>query len=61
LVSTVRLIDEPERGADTRRRDPMSPGINMSGATCAICGAGVHIDDHEGPVACDGCGKPIDN
>ncbi len=39
----------------------MSPGNNMSGATCAICGAGVHIDDHEGPVACDGCGKPTDN
>ncbi len=39
----------------------MSPAIDLSGATCAICGAGVHIDEHEGRVACDACEKPTDN
>ncbi len=29
--------------------------------SCAICGAGVHLDDKEGRVACDGCGVPTDN
>ena len=35
--------------------------INMTTATCALCGAGVHIDDHEGRVACNGCGMATDN
>lgn len=30
-------------------------------AICAMCGKGLHIDDHEGRVACDGCNLPIDN
>lgn len=30
-------------------------------ATCGLCGKGVHIDDHEGRVACDGCGLATDN
>ena len=29
--------------------------------TCATCGKGLHIDDHEGRVACDGCNLPVDN
>jgi ribosomal protein S27AE len=28
---------------------------------CALCGKGVHIDNHEGRVACDGCGMATDN
>jgi ribosomal protein S27AE len=35
--------------------------IDISNATCALCGAGIHIDDHEGRVACDGCGMATDN
>jgi ribosomal protein S27AE len=35
--------------------------LDLTGATCAICGAGVHIDNHEGRVACNDCGMPTDN
>jgi len=35
--------------------------IDLSSATCALCGAGVHIDDHEGRVACNGCKMATDN
>jgi len=30
-------------------------------ASCALCGKGVHIDSHEGRVACNGCGMATDN
>ncbi|MDQ3896487.1 MAG: hypothetical protein M3326_04395 [Actinomycetota bacterium] len=30
-------------------------------ATCALCGKGVHIDNHEGRVACNGCNMATDN
>jgi hypothetical protein len=33
----------------------------VSRGTCALCGKGVHIDSHEGRVACDGCGMATDN
>lgn len=39
----------------------MMKNVDLSAASCAICGAGVHIDDHEGRVACDSCGMPTDN
>ncbi len=39
----------------------MTQATDLSGATCAICGNGVHIDDHEGRVACNGCGMATDN
>jgi len=29
--------------------------------TCALCGKGVHIDNHEGRVACNGCNMATDN
>jgi hypothetical protein len=29
--------------------------------SCALCGRGVHLDDKEGRVACDGCDIPTDN
>lgn len=35
--------------------------LDLSNATCALCGAGVHFDDHEGRVACNGCGMATDN
>jgi hypothetical protein len=28
---------------------------------CALCGKGVHIDSHEGRVACNGCNMATDN
>ncbi len=28
---------------------------------CALCGKGVHIDNHEGRVACNGCNMATDN
>jgi len=33
----------------------------LSQGVCALCGKGVHIDDHEGRVACDGCNMATDN
>jgi len=30
-------------------------------SSCALCGKGVHIDNHEGRVACNGCGMATDN
>lgn len=33
----------------------------LSRAVCALCGMGVHIDDHEGRVACNGCNMATDN
>ncbi|MGI9032778.1 MAG: hypothetical protein ACR2HY_03655 [Acidimicrobiales bacterium] len=30
-------------------------------SSCALCGKGVHIDNHEGRVACDGCNMATDN
>ena len=33
----------------------------VSRGTCALCGKGVHIDNHEGRVACDGCNMATDN
>jgi ribosomal protein S27AE len=33
----------------------------LSQSTCALCGKGVHIDNHEGRVACDGCNMATDN
>ena len=33
----------------------------VSRATCALCGKGVHIDNHEGRVACNGCNMATDN
>jgi len=33
----------------------------LSAGICALCGKGVHIDDHEGRVACDGCNMATDN
>lgn len=30
-------------------------------SVCALCGNGVHIDDHEGRVACNGCNHATDN
>ncbi len=33
----------------------------LSAGVCALCGKGVHIDDHEGRVACDGCNMATDN
>lgn len=27
---------------------------------CALCGNGVHVDNHEGRVACDGCNMATD-
>ncbi len=35
--------------------------LDLSNATCALCGAGVHFDNHEGRVACNGCGMATDN
>ena len=35
--------------------------IDLTNAVCALCGAGVHIDDHENRVACNGCGMATDN
>ena len=29
--------------------------------SCALCGNGVHIDSHEGRVACNGCNMATDN
>jgi hypothetical protein len=34
--------------------------LDISNATCALCGAGVHIEG-EGRVACNGCGLATDN
>jgi hypothetical protein len=28
---------------------------------CALCNRGVHIDNHEGRVHCDGCNMATDN
>ena len=33
----------------------------METGVCALCGDGVHLDDKEGRVVCDGCDKPTDN
>jgi NMD protein affecting ribosome stability and mRNA decay len=33
----------------------------METGVCALCGAGVHLDDKEGRVVCDGCDKATDN
>ncbi len=33
----------------------------METGVCALCGAGVRLDDKEGRVVCDGCDKPTDN
>jgi ribosomal protein S27AE len=33
----------------------------ISRGTCALCGKGVHIDNHEGRVACNGCNMATDN
>jgi ribosomal protein S27AE len=33
----------------------------LSRGVCALCGMGVHIDDHEGRVACNGCNMATDN
>jgi len=33
----------------------------VSKGTCALCGKGVHIDTHEGRVACNGCNMATDN
>lgn len=33
----------------------------VSKGTCALCGKGVHIDSHEGRVACNGCNMATDN
>ncbi|MBA3267293.1 MAG: hypothetical protein H0T70_03410 [Acidimicrobiia bacterium] len=33
----------------------------LSRSVCALCGKGVHIDNHEGRVACDGCNMATDN
>lgn len=33
----------------------------METGVCALCGAGVHLDEKEGRVVCDGCSKPTDN
>lgn len=33
----------------------------ISQGTCALCGNGVHIDNHEGRVACNGCNMATDN
>jgi ribosomal protein S27AE len=33
----------------------------VSRGTCALCGKGVHIDNHEGRVACNGCNMATDN
>jgi len=30
-------------------------------ARCALCGEGVHIDGHEGRIACDGCNMATDS
>ena len=33
----------------------------METGVCALCGAGVHLDDKEGRVVCDGCDRATDN
>lgn len=33
----------------------------METGVCALCGAGVHLDDKEGRVVCDPCGRATDN
>ncbi|MGQ0744132.1 MAG: hypothetical protein ACT4OS_07335 [Acidimicrobiales bacterium] len=33
----------------------------LTGSICALCGSGVHIDSHEGRIACDSCKMPTDN
>ena len=33
----------------------------IAAGSCALCGRGVHIDNHEGRVACDGCKMATDN
>jgi len=33
----------------------------METGVCALCGAAVRLDDKEGRVVCEGCGKATDN
>jgi predicted RNA-binding Zn-ribbon protein involved in translation (DUF1610 family) len=33
----------------------------METGVCALCGAEVHLEEKEGRVVCDPCGRPTDN
>ena len=33
----------------------------METGVCALCGAGVHLEEKEGRVVCDPCGRATDN
>ena len=33
----------------------------METGVCALCGAAVRLDEHEGRVVCEGCSRPTDN
>jgi ribosomal protein S27AE len=49
--------------AGNNKECPEMTKINdiVNRATCALCGKGVHIDNHEGRVACNGCNMATDN
>ena len=59
--SLSRLIDLP---IDVRVTYLLRQGDNalvLAQQLCALCGKGVHIDTHEGRVACNGCNMATDN
>jgi len=55
ILSWARARSHQNEEIMTRIRDLLSQ------STCALCGKGVHIDNHEGRVACDGCNMATDN
>ena len=50
---------------DRTNKESGSMGTKLSDiiarGRCALCGKGVHIDNHEGRVACNGCNMATDN